>query len=698
MRKAFLLVLFLSASSVFAACNFINVNLIQTAAGTQAQDATFTYPITLTNAGLYHQLAQLSGACPDGLSCRFEPQASDTLVPSQTKTFTLVVQTSNSGNFSIPIHVAETTSPCYNNALTLQITPNSTAIPQGELTASINPVLNESARPGDSVEYVVSITNNGPEKVYASIENNGAFKDTTRFSFVDFNLDPLETKTLKATITVPPGTPFNKYFPVFVVKSITNSGCCEKTFTFPSQLFVYADKLLLTLQNEPTQCVKVNQTERRELNLTIRNDGDVEGPFTLKIEANEQTKQIVSLEKTLVEVASRDKQPLHIAITPSMTSVLGTYQFNLVGRYLDFTVFQRPYCFAVNAKTDFEVSLEEEYEVTRGKLNELPFTVENTGTASLNFSVEPTPQNGFQLSSNPQYFSLPAKQATTVKLLAGTALVSTPLGKTNLTVILRTSNVSKSFTVPLNVVSSVEPGNSFISVSQTPLTAVAGVETTQFVDVVNKKSTGILHNVTIELQGVPKEWVTVKTPLLDVLPGKTAPIEFVLKPPAGEQGQRKVVLHASSAEGEKTSRETTLNILEPRKRMDIALTNLQYQDKYVTATVRVLNTGLVALTGITPSITGFTVSTDSGVFNLEPGESRNVVLTIARQDKDIPLQLTSNEGISSGTLVVTARPPAREEISTSWLLTAVIIMVLIMVALAFYVRKEQIEANTTEAY
>ena len=690
MKKGLFLLLFI-ASNIFAACSSLTVNALDTATGEQG--FTAVYPITLTNTGQNSQLSGLSGICPDDLDCHFEPIAFQTLVPSETKTFNLVVDTAStpSGNYVIPVTVSESSNTCQTLSLNLEVKANASASALQQVTAVLNPTANQSTRPGEKIEYSISIYNSGAEKVYATLENQGAFTDTTAFSYNEVEIASGESKDITVRITVPPATPYGKYSPVFLVKTVTNSGCCQKTFTLPSQIFVFAPKLDLVIQGEPTACLLLIQNEKREMNFTFRNDGEIVGPFEILIEGTNDAKKILTLEKTLLEVKKQDKQPLHISLDPTIQTPLGSYNFNLVLNYLGTTVTRRPYCYYVDAKTDFVVKTSDEYSLERGTLNELEYEIENTGTASINFFAEAIPHSGFQLSTSPSQFTILAKDKRKLKLLAATTLEDTPLGKANFTVLITSGKLSKRVDFATVTYSSTKKDRSFLSIPTYSLTAIAGVKTTQFVQVTNTKS-GVLKNVSLEISGIPQEWIEQKTPWLDILGGRTASFEIVFDIPKEEQSDKGLSLTASSAEGEKTTADARLKLIQPNRVLQASVENLVYQNDRIVITIRAFNPGQVRLTSITPSATGFVITSDASNFDLEPGETRIIIVTANKnQDKDIPLTLSSSQGAVTQ-MTIPGKQTAQENTNRpSLLFTAIIVLVLLLIALAFFIRKEKLE-------
>ncbi|MFH0922568.1 MAG: hypothetical protein V1811_00745, partial [Candidatus Micrarchaeota archaeon] len=181
----------------------MGVSIIDSANVQAGIDAS--YPITITNTGFNSQLVKLSTICPDDLFCSFD-LAYDTLVPSQTKTFILNIDTTEakSAVYSIPLGISlgAQTQDCDTKSLSLVITGSPpTQSPQlPPFSVSMTPIENRSTRPGNNLEYEISVTSNIDSTAlsFAQLSAIGAFKDSTTFDYVDLNLNAFETKKIKA--------------------------------------------------------------------------------------------------------------------------------------------------------------------------------------------------------------------------------------------------------------------------------------------------------------------------------------------------------------------------------------------------------------------------------------------------------------------------------------------------------------------
>ncbi|PIT85217.1 hypothetical protein COU36_04530, partial [Candidatus Micrarchaeota archaeon CG10_big_fil_rev_8_21_14_0_10_59_7] len=190
------------------ACEFLDVSLLDSAEVVKGVVAV--YPITLTNTGMNDMLAKLSGNCPAGLECALQPSpAWATLYPSQSKTFTLLVDTAGAtpGNYAVPIDITmgASTLPCEHVEMQLIVSPETSAeLPPFNVSISSN--ANVTGLPGDEVKFTVTIANNRDGVAYASLELVGPFAETTRFAASTVTLQPHQAKEIKVALLIPPGT------------------------------------------------------------------------------------------------------------------------------------------------------------------------------------------------------------------------------------------------------------------------------------------------------------------------------------------------------------------------------------------------------------------------------------------------------------------------------------------------------------
>jgi len=685
-----------------AGCPYLGVSLIDSASIQKGIDAT--YPITLTNMGFNPQLVKLSALCPDDLFCAFDA-AYATLVPSQSKTFLFNVDTSNakSDSYSIPlgISVGAQTQDCDTQTLSLAVSdvPPAPSPQLPPFSVSMTPVENRSTRPGQTLEYEISITNNidATAQSFAQLSAIGAFKDSTTFDFVDLNLNAFETKTIKAAVSIPPGTPAGIYNLLFNVRGVTNYGS-QYTYQLPTQVFVFSKTLNLVLLDEPLGCASVKHGDELQVKMRLRNDGEAEGPFSLAIEGTGEVKDFVSVSPQLLEIKAGDRQDVTISIKPTSGVLLDRYEYNFVLRQGGFTVFQKPECVFVWSVNDFSVIKKDKYTITRGSVDALvPFTIKNEGTLVENFSIEVRPPATLLVQPEPTYFRLSPGESKNATLVVSTSLQRTPLGAIKIPVIIRTSKVGKLFDFNLTLVSSDKQGESFLNVLTQSLHALAGKQTQDSVSVTNVKATA-LHSVRLQLEGDGKQWASVDPAMQDIGPGKTAVYRVFFNVPATEkEASLSAILHLTSLEGEELRYSVALYVSKPQGAMDLLVQDTQFlsDSNELVVTVVVRNTGAAVLDGITPAaLTGFAISSTPSAVSLAPGEERKMTLTVKNPSgESVPIALRSNEGVQTPVTTVQVKKNAGQP---SLLLIALLVLIALILAYSFFGHRSGAEEQESE--
>jgi uncharacterized membrane protein len=687
----------------FASCPYLGVSIIDSAIVQAGIDAS--YPITLTNTGFNSQLVKLSAVCPEDLFCSFD-FAYDTLVPSQTKTFIFNVDTTEakSASYSIPLGISlgAQTQDCEVQQLSLFIT-GSTPTPSPQLppfSVSMTPVENRSTRPGNTLEYEISITSNIDSTAlsFAQLSAIGAFKDSTTFDYVDLNLNAFETKKIKARVSVPPGTPAGVYNLLFNVRGVTNYGE-QFTYQLPTQVFVFSKTLNLVLLDEPIGCASVKHGEEMQVTMRVRNDGESEGPFSLSIEGTEEVKDFVSVSPQLLEIKPGDRQEVTISIEPSSGVLLDRYEYNFVLRQGGFTVFQKPLCVFIYSVNDFSIVKNKTYTITRGSVNVLlPFTIKNDGTLAENFSIEVRPPATLLVQPEPSYFRLSPGESKEATLVVSTSLQRTPLGAIKIPVIVRTSKVGKLIDFNLTLVSSDKQGESYLTVLTQSLHVLSGKQVQESVSVTNTK-TSVLHGVRLQLEGDGKSWASVDPAVQDIGAGKTAVYRIFFNVPSTQpEASLSTTLHLTSLEGEELRYPVALYVSKPKGQMDFLVQDTQFvsDSNELVITVVVRNTGDSVLDGISPSLTGFAVSSTPSAISLAPGEERKITLTVKNPPgESVPIALRSNEGVETSVTNVQVKKAGSQP---SLLLIALLILIALLLAYSIFGRHDNGQAESETKY
>ena len=697
MKKAPILALLLLALPL-CACDFLDVSLLDSAE--VARGVTAVYPITLTNTGLNDMLAKMSGDCPAGLECSFQPMPSwATLYPSQEKTFTLLVDTEGAtpGNYAVPVDITMGASslPCERLEMQLTVKPETEA-EQPAFNVSISSNANVTSLPGQEVEFTVTISNNRDGNAYASLELVGPFAETTRFAASTITLAPKQTKEIKATLLIPSGTPGSVYQNAVLVKAL-GPECCEKQYEFPLQVCVFGPPLQLVLQNEPIYCLPVQHGNSTTWELLVRNDGDVEGPFNIEVDGHSD---MVSVSPTLLEVAKGDRRPVTLTINAPTTAILDTYYYSLKVKYLDWTVFLKPYCFDVQAKVDFEVEKDSSYTVVRCVMQSIPLTVRNIGSVAEGYEIEVQPPYGMLVVPTPRSFSLGPGESKDVRLVITTSLYKTPLGPNHIPIVVRTSRIAKAFDLPILLVSSNRTGESYLSIIPKSLAAAPGQQSSDTISVANTRN-ATLFETALTIEGIPSAWYSVSPNPQNIEPKKTVSYGITFNPPENAApGKYAVNITAAALGGESVKVATLFSLEAQPPSMAMAVSDAGYygsdEAKQIVVSVTVRNTGGTSLSNVRPALSGLQFASNPSSLSLKPGESKTMIVTVSGVDATrapyLPIAVRSSDGTESNAVNLPTKKTVVEQAGgTPWLVYAVVALVVLLFALAFYARKEQKE-------
>jgi len=437
------------AASVAAECLFLEIASINDASVTRGVTARF--PLSIKNTGSGDRLVSLGGSCPSEIDCSFD-SSSATLAAGETKIFTLSAGTARASGayYEIPVTVsAGGTAPCDERVARLSVTqpapsPSASVEPSLGFDASLSPSgVVSSGRPGETLEYEILVSNANPAKGFAKIRLEGAFAGTTLLSAMNFDVAANSEKRVTAKVRLPPGTPGGTYETVFRVQATSNEGETQE-FSLPANVFVFSDTVDVDLLNQPAECIQVKHEDDFAWPMELRNNGESRGPFTVAVDAPAAVKEFVGVTPSLLEIASGDQQPVTLSVKPSALVTVAAYQFNLIVKYLSYTVLSVPLCVNVSGVTGFTVEKESEYAVKRGVVTPLRITISNGGSVSDDYAVQPAIVSWLSAQAVPASFTLSPHESKTVSIVVSTTLEKTPLGTRFLPVVVRSLKTSAS--------------------------------------------------------------------------------------------------------------------------------------------------------------------------------------------------------------------------------------------------------------
>ncbi len=695
------------AASVAAECLFLEIASINDASVTRGVTARF--PLSIKNTGSGDRLVSLGGSCPSEIDCSFD-SSSATLAAGETKIFTLSAGTARASGayYEIPVTVsAGGTAPCDERVARLSVTqpapsPSASVEPSLGFDASLSPSgVVSSGRPGETLEYEILVSNANPAKGFAKIRLEGAFAGTTLLSAMNFDVAANSEKRVTAKVRLPPGTPGGTYETVFRVQATSNEGETQE-FSLPANVFVFSDTVDVDLLNQPAECIQVKHEDDFAWPMELRNNGESRGPFTVAVDAPAAVKEFVGVTPSLLEIASGDQQPVTLSVKPSALVTVAAYQFNLIVKYLSYTVLSVPLCVNVSGVTGFTVEKESEYAVKRGVVTPLRITISNGGSVSDDYAVQPAIVSWLSAQAVPASFTLSPHESKTVSIVVSTTLEKTPLGTRFLPVVVRSLKTSASelHNLKLKISAAPQQGLSYLTVKKTRFTAPAGGRVDDEVEVLNSKSEA-LHGVTLTLLGIPSSWYSVSPATLDVAAKSAASFKISFAVPQSKAGKHAVTIYAESLEGEVASLNATLEAVAPQAAgfssslSDVDYSRFETQGE-ITVTVVLRNIGGTTLSGITPvAPEGFAFSNAGSPVALAPGEEKTVQLSLkplggsVSPETQLQLAFQSSDGTVSPPVTVFAAPPQKTSGNGSWVLLAVAALLALVIAAAYYFNKER---------
>ena len=680
------------SSLAFAQCPYIDVSLLDNSQVQPGVDAVF--PITVTNAGLNSQLVSLAALCNGPLYCSFSPAPYATLPPTQSASFSLYAHSAVNGVFQISVSLsAGTQQDCDSRTLTLNVSTGQatpTPLPSQSFEFSFTPSDNQSARPGEEIQYWLSAKNNLNQKVFVQFTSAGAFKETTFYSLGDIDLASGEMKNVSIRVRIPPATPASVYQKVFNARVSTADGV-QYYYNFPAQIFVYSERLNLALLNEPLNCTPVLHNEEVVIPLRVRNTGEIEGPFDIELNAGDNAYSMLSVWPGRLEVRQGDTQEVDVSIRPPSSAVLDAYPYQFVLSYYGVPVFVKNYCFNVYAKLNFTADLQPNYQVRRGEVQVLlPFNITNTGSVRQNFAVEVRPPANLLVQPDPQAFAIDAGEARQAFIAVSPSRIM-PTGLVRVLGVIRTGSIAKAIFFNITVLPSTDEQVQDLQLMQESVRAYAGVETRLLVTVRNNKDFA-LHNVRLSFDGIPSGWYSTQS--LTIQSRSSQGVYAVFSIPSG-QGTAALSLNSTltSDEGVAGGRQMVLYVEQPQSKISASIVDIQVvptqggRDLFVR--IIASNTGQKPLYDVKAfSPTGFAIATQPGQVFLQPGQSTEILVTINNPPgESLPLALQASDGTTTEFLTVTAQPQPYQFPSWAWILLAVLGIIAIIYVV--FVRQQE---------
>ena len=635
-------------------CGFLNVSVDSSRSVNQGQTAS--YSISVRNTGPSSQTVYLSAG-----SAQVDLQFDDSIleIPTgQSKTAVLSAFTSDvpGGSYSIPLEVA--TLSCRSDySLGLQVNAPNASLEEcckniGEMKASLTPNTRQIARPGDTVEYHVLLENPSNEKVYARLSSpDNPFETTTDFEEIEVELGPRESKIVSIAVTIPPGTPGNTFQLLFLVKY--GAACCMREIPLPAQvLCTFAPSADLELFREPTvACTVVKHGQLVSHMIGLKNAGEVTGPYRLELSEPQSARGTASLSKDYFELKQGEVDWFNVSFAPSSQVSLGTYYYSLTVKYLSFTLLKRQYCFKVEEFSDAELILPDQVQAPNCYTSAFEFKACNRGSVGTNFSITAGDTRGLRVLIEPHSFNIAAGQCKSAHLILVPSL-SIPLGDYVIPLTLRSSKLSKAYSVHATIISGLSDSTLFKLSAPSEFEVIQGQPQFFTVSVENMRNNSAA-NANVSVEGLPPGWATVDAPQ-DISPSSTKQfrIKFLVSGNAGVEYPIAIVARAGK---EFTSTNATLRIVQPSKELDYSYTMTPVVEagavKEVVLRLTVKNTGNSFASNVKPLVaaSGYSVNSSPSSVSLAPGASQTMTVRIAAASgqadpKTVSLQLQSAEG------------------------------------------------------
>ncbi len=510
----FVLTLAIGVNATSTTCGLVNVDYNDALTLNTGQTGSFT--VTVFNQGTTTQRISASAQCnPLELQCSFSGISDNTLLaPGEQKSFSLDIEaTGASGTFSIPgeFRAGPSSATC---TASLTFTANVLHPQSGTvqpLTVWITPTETQNARPSDEVEFTIGLKNNLNKKIFAGIstQNTNPFKTSTTLSASNVALEAGETKYVNVKVTLPPGTAGGTYSWIYHVDA---GNCCNYDLDLPVSITVEAPRLTLQLLNAPVQdvCTIVNAGDSTSIPFSLKNNGEITGPFDLAIEGSTTVKNIATVTEPRLTLLSGEQKQFEVRISPTARTPIDNYTYKLRGTYQGFVFLDRSFCFTVKAVEEATVSAPSNIAIERMRLSNTMINVTNTGTTSNEYALSIVPTSELSVQIQPGSFTL-APGATQSVALAFTSTLSTPLGPTIVTLRLDAPRYSKNIDLNATVYATGRTGESIFRVTAEREFPVARGVAKGFNVTVENVGANALRDVSLTLEGIPTEWYTNET-------------------------------------------------------------------------------------------------------------------------------------------------------------------------------------------
>jgi len=654
------------ASAASAQCGLLNIDYVDQAAIAQGGSGGFT--ITAYNSGESTQRISASAYCDNReLDCSFAGISDDsTLVaPGERKTFSLDVQSTGpagiyqiNGELRAGVSAATCTTPLTFNLNVGQTNASGSSAGINPLNAWIEPNESVNARPSDTVQYTIGLRNNGNKRIYAAISSMGTnpFESSTSLSASDVALEAGQTKLVTVAVHLPAGTPGGSYSWIYKVDA---GICCGYSTTLtPIQINVQGPLLNIELRNAPLQdeCTAVHAGESQTFNPSLKNNGNVNGPFDLTISGSATATRTVTISQTRIEIKHGEETPFTLTIAPSVRTPIGIYFYKLRGTYQGFTFLNRQLCFNVVGVETTRVAVPEEFTIEREHLSTTTINITNNGTVADEYALTPEQMDTSDMVVNlqPNSFSLTPGQTQTITVTV-TSDLETALGERNLTIRLDAQNYSSNIELSAKVVASGKVGESLMEVTvDREIYAPPGASKVFQVSVENK-ARHILRDVSITIESSDLDASQYSAEPQSIFPGDTATFDVTVNLPTNAASQTPVNITVRS--GEEFVKIPA--VLFASATANLAFTIFQVIENKnsndevtsVNLLINVTNNGQTTVNSIVGIIddNAYIYSQIPTELSLQPGETSQVRINVKAaggdtQNKDVALHFASQAG------------------------------------------------------
>ncbi|MBI4406588.1 hypothetical protein HY571_01610, partial [Candidatus Micrarchaeota archaeon] len=650
----FLLAALGAANAASTTCGLISLDY-NDAIALNAGEAGGSFTLTAFNQGTTTQRISASAQCDEEITCSFSGIGSDALIaPGQQRVFHLNLETNTPGLFVIPaeFRAGPSGATC---ATELQFTASVNEAASGEvppITASIAPEDFVNARPGDTVNFRISVKNNLNKRTFATISSKGTnpFEASTTLSASNIALESGETKTVNIRVTLPAGTPGARFQWIYNVDA---GNCCDYSVDLPVEVVVDGPVLEIELLGAPVQgvCRVVNTGETARLDFSLDNRGEAEGPFDLSIQGSSTVQGIVSVTEPRFALAPGEEKPFQVVIAPRRNTPLDTYNYRVRGSHQGFVFLDRSFCFKVSGVESASISAPSNIVIERGRISSAVINMTNTGTIRDEYALTIEPGNEVVVEIQPSGFSLNPGETSLQVSLAITSDLSTPLGPRVVELRLDAQNYSRNIALNATVYATGRTGESLLSVTGPREVSLPRGISRSFEVTVENVGTSVFPDVEVLLEGVDAGWY--ESDSRTILPGGSEVFEVIMTIPQTAEEQIEANVTARSGQ-EFVS--TPLSIIVTDILFDFVITeiieniNAQGETTSVDLILNLSNNGRTTATQITPVINSLDyvyVQRPESV-TLQPGQSAQIAINLRAgtrntADQNFSLQFASQE-------------------------------------------------------